>query len=281
MEKKIAILLLVVFIGGLLFPFLALAGDYQGYGKTIHYEGLVPCGKSEAGPDEDPEVTKPCEFCHLFVMLDGIIDFVLIDILPPVVVLMMVIAGIMFFFAGGNPALLLQAKKLITSVVIGVVIIFSAYLIIGTVLTVAGVQSWATLDTWLSQGTFIVNCPIGEDGDDVVSGEEEEGDEETPGITEEEIEEMKKEIEEKYPDLEGEWVEIPIICPDWEEECDEAYGAAECKGGENVMDGLCIPTWPAEVLNPPGEIMGKGWHCVFGSEEVRPAGTAHAYCVPE
>jgi len=160
MKKTIVFLLLVIFIGNLLFSFSVLAGEYEGYGGTVKYEGLVPCGKSSVGPNEDEEVKNPCQLCHLFVMLDGIIDFVLLDILPWIIILMILIAGIMFYFAGGNPSLLLQAKKLITSVVIGVTIILCAYLIIGTVLTVLGVQSWTTLDQWAGNGVFNIICPI-------------------------------------------------------------------------------------------------------------------------
>jgi len=160
MKRTIVFLLLVIFIGNLLFSFSVSAGEYQGYGGTVKYEGLVPCGKSEKGPNETEGVTKACQLCHLFVMLDGIIDFVLIDILPWIVILMILIAGIMFYFAGGNPSLLLQAKKLITSVVIGVAIILCAYLIIGTILTVLGVQSWTTLDQWAGNGVFMIDCPI-------------------------------------------------------------------------------------------------------------------------
>jgi len=182
MKKEIVILLLIIFIGGLLFPFLTLAGDYQVDGGTVHYEGLVPCGKAKVSSGESDEVTGRCQFCHLFVMLDGIITFVLFDILPPVAVLMMVIAGVMFFFGGGNPSLLLQAKKLITSIVIGLVIIFSAYLIVGAVLSTTGVLGWTTLDKWLDNGTFTVNCPIGEGGGaGVVAPGEEEGENGGPG----------------------------------------------------------------------------------------------------
>jgi len=162
MKKTIVFLLLVIFIGNFLFSFSVLAGTYEGYGGTVKYEGLVPCGKSSVGPDETEGVRKPCQLCHLFVMLDGIIDFVLLDILPWIVILMILIAGIMFYFAGGNPSLLLQAKKLITSVVIGLVIILCSYLIIGTILTVLEVQSWTTLDEWAGSGVFMINCPIEE-----------------------------------------------------------------------------------------------------------------------
>jgi type IV secretory pathway VirB2 component (pilin) len=160
MKKEIVVLLLIVSIGSLLFPFLTLAGDYEGYGGTVHYEGLVPCGKSEKSPGESDGVTKSCQFCHLFVMLDGIIDFVTQKIVPPIVVLMIIIAGIMFFFGGGNPSLLLQAKKLITSVVMGLVIMFSAFLIIQTILNVMGVADTNPLHSWLTGNAFTIECPI-------------------------------------------------------------------------------------------------------------------------
>ena len=261
MSKKIVILLLVIFIGSLSFPFLTLAGDYLYGNDMVHYEGLVPCGKDISSlpeiRDEDNNIIKeeeslqisyPCEFCHLFVMLDGIIDFVLIQILPPVVVLMMVIAGIMFFFAGGNPALMLQAKKLITSVVIGVIIIFSAYLIVGTVLTVAGVQSWTTLDTWLDKGFFIVDCPIGEGGAGNGNGN-------------------------GNGEAEGEW----FPCDPDNEDCEGhritaspvaigISGTLECSEGYIIKSGLCRPGKRedgSEYTVGSSGIDGNGWACWF------------------
>ena len=169
MSRKIAILLLVVFMGGLLFPFLTLAGQYESNKGTVIYEGLVPCGKTKASEGESSLVTEPCQLCHIFVMIDGIIDFITQKIVPPIVILMMIIAGIMFFFAGGNPTLLVQAKKLITSVVIGLVIIFSAFLIIQTILNVVGVLDTNPLHDWLKGNSFTVYCSI-EYEEDVTSG---------------------------------------------------------------------------------------------------------------
>jgi len=297
MKKTIVFLLLVIFIGNFLFPFLASAGEYQGYGGTVRYEGLVPCGKSEKGPDEDEGVTKPCQLCHLFVMLNGIINFVLIDILPWVVILMILIAGVMFYFAGGNPSLLLQAKKLITSVVIGLTIIFCSYLIIGTVLTVLGVQHWTTLDQWAGSGVFIVDCPIEENG----SGTQTPTPTPTPGT------------------LPGDY-DDPLEC----EEAGYYWHNGECKEGEPsqlsgsgsgidpysqelleitancseidqiAVGGECIPTDAnkTEVVGS-GNITAddKGYTCTFkgkiesqGAQLTKyytPEGTAKVICVPE
>lgn len=99
---------------------------------------------------------------------------------------------------------------------------------------------------------------------------------------EEQIEAKKKEIEEKYPDLDGEWKEYPIMCPEWDKNCDEAYGQAECGTQKTIKDGFCFAIEPTKLLNPPGEIYGNGWHCDFGKSDINdpsPEGKSFAYCI--
>ena len=255
MKKTIIFLLLVIFIGNFLFSFSVSAiRSYDGYDKEVFYQGLVPCGKSEAAPAngdepaESPEVKNPCQFCHLFVMLDGIIDFVLLDILPWVVVLMILIAGIMFYFAGGNPSLLLQAKKLITSVVIGLIIILCAYLIIGTILTVLGVQDWTTLDKWAGEGSFQVICPIGEDGNGGTGDTGDTGDIGDTGNSGKPVEDDN---------------DVCIGIKDTST-CDE--------DNEKVDKGECIPGENTHIKVDESGMTddGKGWTCVFQGDIVDP-----------
>lgn len=102
--------------------------------------------------------------------------------------------------------------------------------------------------------------------------------------SEEQIEQKKKEIKEKYPDLEGEWIEYPIACPEWNQNCNEASGAAECGTQKEIKDGFCLAIEPTKLLNPPGEIYGNGWHCDFGKNNINnpnPEGKSFAYCVSE
>jgi hypothetical protein len=109
-----------------------------------------------------------CTFCHFFVMLDGAIDFVLFKIVPPLAILMLVIGGVMFilgYFAGGGegePKMFGQAKKLITSVFIGLIIIFAAWLIITVFFTYIGVSSTGPLKELATDPTkwAQINCPI-------------------------------------------------------------------------------------------------------------------------
>ena len=114
--------------------------------------GLVPCG----GPGE-----PPCQLCHLFVLLDNVIDFFLLKIVFPVSVLLLVIGGFMFLFYAENPKMVERGKSILTSVVIGLVIIFSAYLVVGTFLKMVGLAQWTEniYQSWWDKGFFQIPCP--------------------------------------------------------------------------------------------------------------------------
>jgi len=87
-----------------------------------------------------------------------IVDFLTLNIIFPLAVLMIVVGGAMFLTAGGDPGRIGGAKKILTATVIGLAIIFLAWLIVDTVitfLTPAGspFQNWST-----------INCPVCGDG---------------------------------------------------------------------------------------------------------------------
>lgn len=171
MLKSLKLLFLIIFLGIILFPSLSLA--YTVYqtegGVNVIYKGLVPCGKPvNLGGELSGEslvggtcCEMPCTLCHLFVMLNGAINFILFKIVPPLAILMLVIGGAMFifgYFAGGgeeSPKLFSQGKKLITSVFIGLIIIFAAWLIVNFFFRFIGVANW----TGLREGWFQISCP--------------------------------------------------------------------------------------------------------------------------
>jgi hypothetical protein len=113
-------------------------------------EGLVPCGTEGC----------PCKFCHFFVMFDRIVDFVLFKLVPPIAVLMLLIGGAMFIFGGGSPAIVTKGKNIMTSVAIGLIIIFVAYLVIGLFLHMIGLNDWTTdiYRSWWERGVFEFKC---------------------------------------------------------------------------------------------------------------------------
>ncbi len=144
----------ILFFGVLLFfPFVVSANGYQ--------TGLVPCG----GPGD------PCTLCDFFVMFDRIIDFLLVPtiynnyfpLVPAIGALMLAIGGFMYIFAysgmgemteKGGPKLVGQAKKVFTSVVIGFIIIYGAWLLVGLFFQAIGTSEW----TGLREGWWEIEC---------------------------------------------------------------------------------------------------------------------------
>src|SRR4030066_1787315 len=123
MKKRLAILLV---FSGLFLCFVA--------GQALA-NGLVPCG----------EPGNPCKLCHVFLMFDRIVDFVLVNMVPPIAALMLVVGGVMFFASAGDPSGLGKAKSLLTSVIFGLIIVYGAWLVINTFFMTIGVSEWTGL----------------------------------------------------------------------------------------------------------------------------------------
>jgi hypothetical protein len=115
------------------------------YTAPVAGTGLIHCG-GKGQPS--------CTFCDFFVMFNNIVLFFLTKIIPPVAVLMVLIAGGMFLLGGGSPNLVNQGKKVLTSVVIGLVLVYGAWVITNTILMGIGVSTW----TGLENGWFEIQC---------------------------------------------------------------------------------------------------------------------------
>lgn len=151
----------------------------DGSPTTVCYEGFVPCGKqvringlvggkcpakiTENNVEKLVAETKlpvHCQLCHFFVMVDGAIDYVVVQLVPILAVLMLVIAGIMYYFGGTNPGLLGRAKTLIKGVVIGLFLIYGAYMIVNIFLTVLGAAEINSIQQVFKNGVFSIKCPV-------------------------------------------------------------------------------------------------------------------------
>lgn len=95
---------------------------------------IVPCGPGFPSPDDK------CQFCHLFTLFDNILDFVFIDLIPPIAIFAIVFGGVYFLISTGNPQHIAKAKGIFTSVVIGLVIIYGAWLLINVFFTTIGIS---------------------------------------------------------------------------------------------------------------------------------------------
>ena len=135
-------------------PEIVLPGGTLGDGNTPRAgcpeEGLVPCGTPGC----------PCTFCDIFVMFDRIVDFILFRIIPPVAALMLAIGGFLYILAfanpeGAGPERLSKAKTLFKAVMIGLLIVYAAWIIVNTFFMMIGVNDW----TGLREGWWTIECP--------------------------------------------------------------------------------------------------------------------------
>lgn len=85
--------------------------------------GLVPCG----GPAENP-----CTACDLLVLAENILHF-MVKAAFAIIVISAIIAGFQMIFSGGNEKNFQTALKALNNAILGLIIIFAAYLIINTV----------------------------------------------------------------------------------------------------------------------------------------------------
>ena len=108
---KIAVLLLLIWL-----PFVSFA--QTGAGSDTD---LVTC----SGPD--------CNLCTAVDMVDNIVDL-LFTLLSVGAVIVLVVAGFRLVVSAGNPDAMSKAKSMITSVIVGFIIVLSAWLIVDTIM---------------------------------------------------------------------------------------------------------------------------------------------------
>jgi len=106
---------------------------------------LVPCGGTGQ---------PACKLCHIFELLNNIFVFLLIPnaeinsnfpLIPTIAGLMLIIGGLYLLIAGASPELFSKAKSILTATVIGLVIVFVAYVFLNTFFMYIGVAKWTRL----------------------------------------------------------------------------------------------------------------------------------------
>jgi len=108
---------------------------------------IVPCGGTD----------NPCQFCHIFVLIERIIHFVFTCLVPIGASAMLILGGLYLLVAGPSPEKLNQAWKIITAAIIGIVIIFVAWIFLNQFLVAMEYKTWTDLGNWYD---FTDKCPI-------------------------------------------------------------------------------------------------------------------------
>lgn len=116
-------------------------------GGQNQVRGIVPCGIAR-WPNPLPQGAPqgaiagdfkcPCTLDHLFIMILKIYNLILIDIAIPLAGILVVIGGVTMVVSAGNPALLDKGKAILKGAIIGIFLIFSAWVIMNIVFTALG-----------------------------------------------------------------------------------------------------------------------------------------------
>ena len=122
--KKVAIITLL-----LLFPLVASAANLAG---------------GVCGPGDDLD---DCQPCHILEIFNNVVEWLSTVFVPVVAALLFCWAGIVFFFAAGNPEQINKGKAIIRTTIIGLLIFYTAYIIVGLFLSVFNVGAgWYNID---------------------------------------------------------------------------------------------------------------------------------------
>ncbi|MFY9462461.1 MAG: hypothetical protein WAP51_04650 [Candidatus Sungiibacteriota bacterium] len=95
--------------------------------NIILAQGIVPCGTS---------TTRPCTICDLGVLVINLTNFLIYNIAIPLASLMIIIGGIMIMIGSASEERVKTGKKILTNAIIGVIIVFVAWLLVDTIIKV-------------------------------------------------------------------------------------------------------------------------------------------------
>ena len=99
--------------------------------------GLVPCGKAVNDPATDWSECAPCTLCHLILMGQLIIEF-LVKMAAIAALVSIAFGGLLYVFAIGGAGLMERAKSMIKYALLGFLIVFIAWAIVSTILVSLG-----------------------------------------------------------------------------------------------------------------------------------------------
>ena len=133
--------------------------------------GIVQCGGFNINPDGSVGSKQPdCGFCDIFKLINNIIIFFLVPspsvnngfaAVPLLATLFILIGGFYILLVGGSPTeifkdtgakgnivALKKGKDIITAVVIGLLVVYIAWVVVNSLLTFLGVAEWTGLLSW-------------------------------------------------------------------------------------------------------------------------------------
>ena len=104
--------------------------------SAVDYLPLVPCGLNQqpSGGDPNNDYTRACTRCDSFRLVKNVIDFVLIGIVPVAAAVLFIAGGLVIVLAGARPEWISTGRQIFWNTFIGLVVIFSSWLVVNTFL---------------------------------------------------------------------------------------------------------------------------------------------------
>lgn len=96
---------------------------------------IVPCGITSLGQ-------PPCNLCYIGVAIMNLTDFLLYYVALPATALLIAAGGIILLIAGPSENLHTLGKNILTSTIIGIIIVLAAWIIVDTVIKVLTVKDF-------------------------------------------------------------------------------------------------------------------------------------------
>lgn len=125
--------------------------------------GLVTCGLSSQDVAGTAAIEGMCTLCDLYVLAQKIVNFLMWQVTPIIAILAFSWAGFKILISGPNPGLRSEGFGIIKKTLVGIVIVFSSWIIINEVLLFFSGKSTADPNvggTVLSLPWNDVNCSL-------------------------------------------------------------------------------------------------------------------------
>lgn len=133
MKNKKIIKISAIIVSLLLF--VAIVGpSVVSAAATTTWAGLVPCGRDLNNNGKIDPINEECRICHLFVGVNGLVQFFSLDLATPLAIVVLLYAGFLYITSVEDPKKVSDAKKALNAAVWGMVITFGAWIIVDTVL---------------------------------------------------------------------------------------------------------------------------------------------------
>ena len=99
--------------------------------------GLIPCDRKWNDPATTWDDTESCRLCHMIILANSIINF-LMKLVILITVLALVVGGLIYVKTSGDASLIVSAKQNVNKILYGFVLIFIVWVVVNLIMVLFG-----------------------------------------------------------------------------------------------------------------------------------------------